>query len=494
MTERIYLAADLGAESGRVMAGAWDGRRIKLEELHRFPNGPVEVAGSLRWDVEKLWAEVQCGLGVAAKRFGAAAASVGVDTWGVDYALLSREGELLGQPFNYRDARTRGLLAAALAKVPRAEIFSATGSQFLEINTLYQLLAAQRDQPDTLAAARCFLMMPDYFHWCLCGARVVEFTNATTTQFFHPTRRAWSFELLERFGLPTAMLPEVVAPGTRLGPLRAAVGESTGLGRLPVIAPATHDTGSAVAAVPTAHTGHANWAYLSSGTWSLLGFESREAVLSPRALALNVTNEGGLDGTYRVLKNIMGLWLVQRCQRAFAGRGHHFDYAELARLASAAPAFRSFIEPDDARFLHPPDMPAAIQQFCRETGQPVPETEGALVRCLYESLALKYATVLDELEELAAARLEVIHIVGGGSQNSLLNEFTASACARPVVSGPVEATALGNVLVQARAAGEIQSLDELRGVVRASSELREFVPGDPARWREARARFAKLLV
>ena len=423
MTERIYLAADLGAESGRVMAGAWDGCRIKLEELHRFPNGPVEVAGSLRWDVEKLWSEVQRGLGVAAKRFGAATASVGVDTWGVDYALLSREGELLGQPFNYRDARTRGMLAAASAKVPRAEIFSATGAQFLEINTLYQLLAAQRDQPDTLAAARCFLMMPDYFHWCLCGARVVEFTNATTTQFFHPTRRAWSFELLERFGLPTAMLPEVVAPGTRLGPLHAAVGESTGLGRLPVIAPATHDTGSAVAAVPTAHTGRTNWAYLSSGTWSLLGFESREAVLSPRALALNVTNEGGLDGTYRVLKNIMGLWLVQRCQRAFAGRGHHFDYAELARLASAAPAFRSFIEPDDARFLHPPDMPAAIQQFCRETGQPVPETEGALVRCVYESLALKYAAVLDELEELAATRLEVIHIVGGGSQNSLLNEI-----------------------------------------------------------------------
>jgi rhamnulokinase len=493
MGEQVYLGIDLGAESGRVMAGRWDGRRLALEELHRFPNGGVEVAGTLRWDILRLWGEIQHGLGVAAGRFGSGIISVGVDTWALDYVLLSKSGELLGQPFCYRDARTRGLVAEACRRVPRAEIFAQSGLQFLDINTLYQWIAHQRASPEVFAAAETFLMIPDYLNWCLCGAKAVEFTNATTTQFLHPGTRQWSVDLLRKLDLPMHLLPEIVMPGTRLGGLRESVAARTGLGRIPLIAPATHDTGSAVAGIPTERTGSANWAYISSGTWSLIGIESPQAILSPRALELNVTNEGGVDGTWRVLKNVMGLWLVQQCRRAFVSRGGAQDYAELTRLAEAAPPLRSLVDPDDARFLNPSDMPAAMRQFCRETGQPEPESEGALVRCALESLAVKYAVVLEQLEELTGTRIEVIHVVGGGSNNVLLNQFTADACGRPVLAGPVEATVMGNLLVQARAQGEIGSLAELRSVVRESSERTEYLPrGERDGWEEARGRFETL--
>jgi rhamnulokinase len=476
------------------MAGVWDGRRMRLEELHRFPNGPVHLAGTMRWDVLRLWSEIEQGLALAAKRFGKSVVSVGVDTWGVDFVLLSKTSELLGLPYHYRDARTRGMLDHAFSRVPRAEIFAATGLQFMEISSLYQLLALEQNNPELLAAADCFLMMPDFLHWCLCGSRVVEFTNATTTQCFHPAKRNWSFDLLHKLGLPTHIFPEVVPPGTKLGHLRDSVAERTGLGPIDVIAPATHDTGSAVAAVPTRNSGKTNWAYISSGTWSLMGVEVGDALLSQRVLELNLTNEGGVNFTYRLLKNIMGLWLVQQCKRAFESRGKNLDYAELVRLASESPPLRSFVDPDDARFLNPPDMPAAIQSFCRDTGQPVPETEGSLVRCALDSLALKYQTVLGWLEELSGNRIEVIHVVGGGSRNELLNQFTANACNRPVLAGPVEATVLGNLLVQARASNETVSLDDLRTIVRESSALQEFDPdaATAASWQEARGRFAAL--
>ncbi len=488
MAEQVYLGVDVGAESGRVIAGCWDGRRMRLEELHRFPNGPVAIAGTLRWDILRLWSEIQNGLSLAARRFGKAVVSVGVDTWGVDFTLLSKSGELLGQPFNYRDARTQGMLEKAFKRMPRAEIFAATGLQFMELNTLYQLLALQRQSPEVLAAAETLLTTPDFLNWCLSGARVSEFSIATTTQCFNPVRREWALDLLRKFDLPTNIFPEIVAPGTRIGSLRPSVAERTGLGAVEVIAPAEHDTGSAVAAVPTAHTGRANWGYLSSGTWSLLGVEIAEAQLSPRTLELNMTNEGGVDFTYRLLKNIMGLWLVQQCKRSFEARGRAWDYAELVRVASEAPALRSLVDPNDERFLNPPDMPKAMQDYCRETTQPVPETEGALVRCALESLALKYRATVGSLEELTGEKIEVIHVVGGGSQNNLLNQFTADACNRPVLAGPVEATVLGNVLVQARAAGEIKDLKELREIVRASSDLREFVPDAraSAAWQETK--------
>jgi rhamnulokinase len=489
---RIYLAIDLGAESGRVVAGVWDGKTIRLEELHRFPNGPVYLGDTLRWDVVRLWAEIQNGLAVAGKKYGQSIVSVGADTWGVDYVLLTGCNEMLGQPYAYRDARTNGMMEKAFKKVPRSEIFAQTGLQFMQFNTLFQLLAHQQAAPGLLEAADALLLMPDFIHWALCGSRVVEFTNGTTTQCMNPLTRNWATGLLRKFGLPARIFPKVVPPGARLGALRPGVADRTGLRKVNVVAPPTHDTASAVAGVPTANTGKANWAYISSGTWSLMGAEVKQASLSARTQELNLTNEGGLDGTYRLLKNIMGLWLVQQCKRAFDARGHKYEYGQLAQMAAKAPPLRSIINPDDARFLNPPDMPKAIQDFCRETKQPVPKTEGELVRCAYESLALRYREVLGWLEELTGNRIEVIHIVGGGSKSASLNRFTADACQRPVVAGPVEATAMGNLLVQVRASGELSSLAEMREVIRQSSEVATCQPGKPAAWEAASARFAEL--
>ena len=489
---RVYLAIDLGAESGRVIAGLWNGKTIRLEEIHRFPNGPVCLGDSLRWDAVRLWAEIQHGLALAAKKYSKSIVSVGADTWGVDYVLLDRHDEMLGQPYAYRDARTNGMMEKAFRKVPRSEIFAQTGLQFMQFNSLFQLLAAKQRTPELLDAADCLLFMPDFIHWALCGSRVAEFTIASTSQCLHPLTRNWATGLLKRFGLPARIFPKIVPPGARLGPLRPGVADRTGLRKVNVVAPPAHDTASAVAGVPTANTGKANWAYLSSGTWSLMGVEVKKASLSARTQELNLTNEGGLDGTYRLLKNIMGLWLVQQCKRAFDARGRKYDYRQLAQMAAKATPRRSLVNPDDSRFLNPPDMPKAIQDFCRETRQPVPKTEGELVRCAYESLALKYREVLGWLEELTGNRIGVIHIVGGGSQSALLNQFAADACQRPVITGPVEATALGNLLVQVRASGELSSLAEMREVIRKSSEVATCRPGNPAAWDDASARFAAL--
>jgi len=493
MSESCYLAVDLGAESGRVIAGFFNGQTIRLEELHRFGNGPVSVAETLRWDVLRLWSEIQAGLAKAGARCGQSIVSVGVDTWGVDFVLLTKTGEMLGQPYHYRDARTRGMLEQTFARVPRAEIFAQTGVQFMEINTLYQLVAMQQTNPALMKLADKFLMMPDVFHWLLSGSRVVEFTNATTSQCFHPVERTWAGDLLRKLELPVSMFPEVVEPGTKLGKLRDDVARRSGLPRLSVVTPATHDTGAAVAAIPTELTGTAKWAYISSGTWSLMGLELPNAILSPKALAYNVTNEGGVDGTYRLLKNIMGLWLVQECRRSFERNGAAYDYATLAQIAEDAAPFRALVDPDAREFLAPDDMPSAIRDWCRKTNQEVPDTDGALVRCALESLALKYRQVLGRLEELSGEKTEVIHIVGGGTQNELLNQFTANATGRPVITGPVEATAFGNVLLQARTAGEIGSLAEIRDVVRRSSVLKRYEPRQPAAWNEAYARFSELL-
>jgi rhamnulokinase len=476
MSEQVYLGIDLGAESGRVMAGLWDGQVMRVEELHRFSNQPVNVAESLRWDVLRLWSDIQHGLTIAAKRFGDSIVSVGVDTWGVDFVLLTKSGEMLGQPYHYRDARVNGMFGHAFAQVRREEIFAQTGLQFMEINTLYQLLALQLSHPELLAAADCLLMMPDFFHWCLCGSHVAEFTDATTSQCLNPISRDWAWNMLDKFGLPRRIFPKVVPPGTELGRLRESVAQRTGLGRIKVVAPPTHDTASAVAAIPTANTGRSDWAYISSGTWSLMGIETPNAVMTDQVLQLNFTNEGGIDGTFRLLKNITGLWLVQQCKKSFEARGKSLDYAELASLAEAAPGPHAIIDPDDGSLVNPPDMPIAMEALCRTTNQPVPASEGAYVRCALESLAAKYATVLAGLEGLAGNKIEVIHVVGGGSRNPLLNQLAANRCRRPIVAGPVETTVLGNLLSQARAAGELKSLAQMRQVVRSSSELREFKP------------------
>lgn len=487
--KQVYLAVDLGAESGRVMAGIWNGRKLRLEEIHRFPNGGVYLGETFRWDVLRLWAEIQTGLALAGKKYGKQIISVGADTWGVDFVLLNKQDEMLSQPYHYRDARTRGALERTFNRVPRAEIFAQSGLQFMELNSLYQLLAWKEHSPAILDAADTLLFMPDFLHWAMCGTKNAEYTIASTSQFLHPTRRNWSLPLLKQLGLPTHFLPKIVPPGTVLGKLRKSLAGRTGLAGVKVVAPPAHDSASAVAGVPTANTGKANWAYISSGTWSLMGVEVKQAVLSPRALELNMTNEGGIDGTYRLLKNIMGLWLVQQCKRSFDLAGRKYDYAQLAVLAGKARPFRSIVNLNDPRFLNPPDMPRTIQEFCRETKQPVPKTEGELVRCCYESLALKYRETLGSLEKLTGEKIEVIHIVGGGSQSRLLNQFAADACQRPVVTGPVEATALGNLLTQIRADGELRSLADMRDVVRASSVVQRY---EPASWNAAADRFAEL--
>jgi rhamnulokinase len=485
---KVYLAIDLGAESGRVMAGLWDGKRMRLEQVHRFPNGAVSINDTLRWNLLGLWAEIQNGLALAAKKYGKAIVSVGADTWGVDFVLLNKQDELLGLPYHYRDARTRGLMANTFRSVPRSKIFAESGLQFLEFNSLYQLIAWQKHSPELLDSAQTLLFMPDFFHWALCGAKKAEFTIASTSQFLHPGTGEWSSKFLKQLKLPTHFLPDVTQPGSVLGKLRNSLSERLGIAKVKVVAPASHDTASAVVGVPANRTGRPDWAYLSSGTWSLMGVETREANLSPEALSLNITNEGGFGGTYRLLKNIMGLWLVQGCKRVFEAKGETYTYAELAALAAKAKPFRSFVNPDDPRFLNPANMVEEIQSFCRETAQPVPSAIGDILRCVYESLALKYCEVLLSLETLTGVPIKTIHIVGGGSQNLLLNELTASACSRPVLAGPVEATALGNLLVQVKADRELRDLEEIAEVVKRSSDVKTFAP-KASRWEDAVARY-----
>jgi rhamnulokinase len=476
MAQRVYLAVDIGAESGRLIAGLWNGKTIRIEEVHRFPNGPVMLGDSIRWDVLRLWAEVQQGLTLARKNYGRRIASVGVDTWGVDFVLLNKQDEMLGQPYHYRDARTRGWVTRAVNQIGRGEIFSQTGSQFMELNSLYQLLAWKKHSPAILEAADKLLFMPDFFHWCLSGSRAAEYTVASTSQFLHPRKRTWCRSLLRDLGLPTQFLPTLVPPGTKLGQIRRSLAKQIGLKGVKVVAPPSHDTSAAIAAVPAAANSNSSWAFLSSGTWSLMGIELPAAVLSARALALNMANEAGVAGTYSLLKNISGLWFVQQCRRSFTAAGRDYNYHQLASMAAAAKPFRSVINVEDRRFLNPPDVPAEMRACCRDTGQPIPRTDAEIVRCAYDSLALKYRKTLAALEATTHRRIDVIHIVGGGSQNKLLNQLTADACQRRVLAGPVEATALGNLLMQVKADGELDSLAEMRQVVRASNSMACFEP------------------
>ena len=478
MAKRIYLAVDIGASSGRHVAGVFDGSRIELAEVHRFENGPVVANGRMYWDLLRQWACVRDGLRAAAAKYPAQVASVGVDTWGVDFALLGRGNELLGNPYHYRDSRTDGIMERAFSIVPREEIFAATGLQFMQFNTLFQLLAMRFGDSPLLDAAESLLMMPDVFHWLLTGEKANEATNATTTQFYDPQTESWATEICERFALPTKILGKLAPPGTKLGALRADVAADTGLANVAVVLPGTHDTASAVAAVPAQSQPGArpDWCYISSGTWSLMGVEVPRPVINDRCRTLNFTNEGGVGGTTRLLKNIAGLWLVQECRRAWNQAGKNYSWDDLTRLADQSPPLATVINPDDASFLSPPSMPEAIREFCRRTGQKPPENDGAIVRCALEGLALKYRQVLAWLEQLIGGRIETIHIVGGGVQNRQLCQMTADACNRPVVAGPIEATAIGNLMMQAVAAGDVGSIAEAREVVRNSFEVTQYAP------------------
>ena len=486
-----FIALDLGAESGRAIVGKLESDRLTLEEGYRFPNGAVRVLGSLHWDPLRLFSEMKQGLSKISQQYGQDFASVGVDTWGIDYALLDRAGTLVGNPYCYRDARTEGMMAEAFKHISRQEIFEQSGGiQFLSINTLFQLLSMAVNRDPQLEMAETFLMMPDLFNYWLTGRKACEFTDTTTTQFYNSLEKEWSRPLLEKLGLPTGIFPEVILPGAELGPLLPDIAAEVGFGSLPVIAPATHDTASAVVAVPA---GDDQFVWLSSGTWSLLGGISAKPLVTAEALAYNFSSYGGGGGLCLPWKNIMGLWLVQECRRIWARAGDEYSYEELTRMAAEARPFTAIVEPDHPSFLAPADMPAAIQAFCRESGQTAPDTRGEIVRTALEGLALKYRWVAEKLQILLERKFNALHVVGGGSQNQLLCQFAADATGLPVIAGPVEATAIGNIAVQAVATGQLASLDEARQVIRRSFDVVAYEPGDSAPWDEAYERFEKLV-
>jgi rhamnulokinase len=481
-----YLACDLGAESGRLMLGTLDGGRICLEELHRFPNVPVKVNGALHWNLEALFAELLTGLGKAAAR-KVPISSFSADSWGVDYILYDEHGKMMPPVWHYRDARTARGVENAKQRVDWPTIYAETGIQFMALNTIYQLAA---EPPERLAQAKQLLLIGDAFNYYSCGVARNEESMASTTQLYNPRTKSWSKHLLGALELREEMFAPVVPSGTKLGKLRRELAVELGLPQIEVIASCSHDTGAAVAAVPASGE---NWAYLSSGTWSLMGVEWPRPIITDLGRDLNFTNEIGFGGSVRLLKNIVGLWLVQECRRDWARDSQDYDYAILERLAAQSPPFVSLINPADPRFVGPDDMPAKIAAFCRETGQPAPTSPGAFVRCALESLALFYQVTLRQLERLIGKRIERLHVVGGGSKNMLLNQFTANALQIPVIAGPSECTALGNVLVQAIAQGHLPSLAAAREVVRNSFGVEMVAPQNTAEWDRAFARFEKLL-
>ncbi|MFC1959595.1 rhamnulokinase family protein [Chloroflexota bacterium] len=476
MAEKRVIAVDLGASSGRVMQVGFDGRSFSLAEQHRFPNIPVQVGDTLYWDILCLWHEIQTGIAAAAD----ASASVGVDTWGVDFALLDRAGNMLANPVHYRDPRTEGAMEWLFERMPRREVFERTGIQFLMLNTLNQLASLVRDESPLLEAAESLLLTPDLFHYWMTGEKVSEFTMATTTQCLNPRTGDWDGKLLKALGLSTDLLPKIVQPGTQLGKF----------GNLPVIASTAHDTASAVVAVP-AQTKH--FGYISSGTWSLVGLEVDEAVISDATYTANVTNEGGYGGKYRFLKNTAGLWFIQQSLATWAAAGQQYSYADLVQAAQGAAPFRSLFDPDDTDFLAPGDMPSRIQAYCQQTGQPVPETVGQITRAVYESLALNYRRVFTLFTELTGQPIDQIHIVGGGARNTVLCQMTADATGCAVMAGPYEATALGNGIVQLITLGEIADVAQARSLVAQLPEIAHYQPQPTAGWDAAYERFIALI-
>ncbi len=480
---KTYLALDLGAESGRAIAGSFDGERLTLREAHRFPNVPVGRGDSMHWDLPALFEEVKRGIAAAASMYADSLVSVGVDTWGVDYGLLDGQGKLLGLPHQYRDPRTAGIQDSVMERLGRDFLYEQSGIQLMGMNTLYQLLS---EPPDRLDIVSRLLFIPDLINYWLTGQMATERTFASTSQMYDVGKADWAYPLLDAVGLPSHMLGNIRDAGESLGPLLTRVAEETGARDVDVVLPGTHDTASAVAAVPAGDDG---WAFLSSGTWSLLGIETPGPVMNERARAFELGNEVGVLGTMRPLKNISGLWLVQQCRATWEAEGDSFSYAELTRMAETSTSFSALIDPDDPSFTPAGNMPSRVVEFCLTTGQEPPTTRGEMVRTILESLALRYRMVLEAIEGIIEERKETLHIVGGGGQNLLLNQFTANAVGRQVVVGPVEATAAGNILMQMFSDGEISSLAEGREIVRRSFEPTTYLPEDADEWDEAYERF-----
>ena len=485
--KKQYLAFDLGASSGRAIIGSLDNGKISLEEIHRFPNSPVEINGGLFWDTLGLFSELKTGLAKAVQS-GADIAGIAIDTWGVDYALLDKNGFLAGQPRNYRDPRTDDAMPLAFKKMPSEKIYAATGIQFMTLNTIFQLVASLRDNDASLEIADKLLFTPNILTYFFCGDISAEYSIATTSQLYNPSTKDWAWEVIDAMGIKRSLFPGIKPSGTIVGTVRPAIQNELKCGAIPVILVGAHDTASAVAAVP-ARKG-SSWAYLSSGTWSLLGLELDKPLLTDDARKANYTNEGGVGGKIRFLKNIMGLWLIQECRNEWKRQGTEYSFGQMVELAKGAEPLRSFVDPNAQEFVAPGDMPGRIADYCRRTGQPVPETHGQIIRTAYESLAMRYRKTITELEKLACVRLDVLHLVGGGCQNLMLNQFTADATGLKVLTGPIEATAMGNIAVQAMATGDIHGLDEAREIVAVSTELGTYLPEDKAAWDAAFPRFA----
>ncbi len=483
------LAYDLGASSGRALLGRLTDRKIEVEELHRFSNDPVQVGDRLHWDILRLFHEIKQGL-LKAKYQGVSPQSLAIDSWAVDFGLIGKNGELLGNPYHYRDRHTDGVMGRLFSEIPKSEIFKRTGIQFLPFNTIFQLYALKLADSPLLRETDRFLMIPDLLRYFLTGEKVSEFSNATTTQLYNPTLGQWDTELLQRLGLPDSWFGTIVQPGAGAGKLRSAISAELGVGEIPVFAVAEHDTGSAVAAVPALER---TFAYLSCGTWSLMGTEVDQPVISDLALELNFTNEGGVGGTYRLLKNIMGLWILQESKREWERAGISYTFPELIKMAEKAPPFAALIDPDDPLFLHPGDMPSRIRQYCRQTGQQAPEEPGAIVRCILESLVLKYRYVLELTERLSGHRFNGLHIVGGGIHNTLLCQWSANAIGKPVWAGPAEGSAIGNLAVQWLAQGEFSDIWEARRVIRESFPVSVYEPEQREKWENAYGWFRKVM-
>ncbi len=469
------LAFDFGASSGRAILAEYDGERLTCREVHRFENCPREQNGHFRWDFADLMKNVHQGIEKAG-----AFDSVGFDTWGVDFGLLDETGALLEDPVHYRDGRTEGMVEQALARLNADTLYAATGSQIMPINTLFQLLAMRQSAPDTWNRAKRLLFMPDLFAHALCGADVCEMSIASTSQMLDPRTGGWSREVLDAFGIPESLFAPLVNSGTVVGEYRGAK----------VIAVAGHDTQCAVAALPSADP---NAAFLSCGTWSLLGCELDSPVLTRESRLAALSNERGAGGKVNYLKNIIGLWLIQESRRQWRREGQEYSYARLEQLALAAEPLRSFIDPDDPSFTPPGDIPGRVRAFCQRTGQPVPETVGQVMRCIYESLALKYRFALEQLSRLTGRRFSALHVLGGGAKDGLLCRMTADCTGVPVVAGPVEATALGNILIQLMALGEVQTIREGRVLIARAEPLKRFEPDGRDRWQSACARFTHLI-
>ena len=489
MNHHSYIACDLGAGSGRVIVGHLHDGKLTLDEVHRFVSPPVRIQDTLRWNMLQIFDELKTGLRKAGAS-GGKPVSVSVDSWGLDYVLFHGREPMLNLPYHYRDARTDPVFDAALKKAGAELIFGETGIEFMPINTLYQLIAEMERNPEAVEMADLFLNIADYFNYLFSGVPRAEESLVSTTQLYNPRTRQWSRKLIAAFGFPGRIFPGIVPPGTRLGVLAQDIRDETGLGGIDVIATCSHDTGAAVAAVPASGD---DWAFLSSGTWSLIGVELPAPLINDDVRARNFSNEAGYGGTTCLLKNLAGMWLLQECRRTWRQQGINFDYDDLTRLAGEAEPFRSLINPNDARFAKPVDMPEKIAAFCRESGQPAPETQGQFVRCVLESLALLYREMLAELEHLTGRTIRKLHIVGGGSKNRLLNQLAADATGCTVLAGPVEATATGNVLIQAITLGHVKSLEDARLIVRDSFSIGEFQPEQTAAWHPVATRFASII-